>query len=139
MTTTNIGFIIARVFLGGIMLTGGIMHFTIDPVTAYRDDFLNAINATGYLWQMIGAVEIICAIAILTRRYMPLALIVLAPITTIIFTLHLSQVGKVVYKPGGIYIAVPLLLAHLALGWFCRAHYRALFTPQLEKAGPVGR
>jgi putative oxidoreductase len=135
MNAKNIGLIIAQIFLGGIMLSGGIMHFTLDTEKAYHDAFLTAIDATGYLWQMIGAVEIICAIAILTRRYMPLALIVLAPITTVIFTLHLSQVGQVVYKPGGIYIAVPVALAHLALGWYCREQYRALFVPRLGVSG----
>jgi putative oxidoreductase len=133
MNARNIGLIVAQIFLGGIMLTGGIMHFTLDTEKAYHDAFLTAIDATGYLWQMIGAVEILCAIAILTRRYMPLALVVLAPITTVIFTLHVSQVGQVVYKPGGIYIAIPVLLAHLALAWHCREHYKALFAQKLEQ------
>jgi putative oxidoreductase len=132
MSAKNIGLIVAQIFLGGIMLSGGIMHFTLDTEKSYHDAFLTAIDATGYLWQMIGAVEILCAIAILTRRYMLLALIVLAPITTVIFTLHLSQVGQVVYKPGGMYIAVPVALAHLALGWYCREHYRALFVSKLS-------
>jgi uncharacterized membrane protein YphA (DoxX/SURF4 family) len=131
MNAKTIGLIVAQVFLGGIMLSGGYMHFTVNTASAYHDDFLNALEATGYLWQMIGATEIICAIAILTRRFMPLALIVLAPITTIIFTHHLSQIGQVVYKPGGIYIGIPVALAHLALAWYCREHYRALFTPKL--------
>jgi putative oxidoreductase len=127
----NIGLIIAQVFLGGIMLTGGIMHFTLDTEAAYHDKFLTAIDATGYLWQMVGAVELICAVAILTRRYMPLAIVVLAPITTVIFTLHLSQIGQDVYKPGGMYIAVPVLLAHLALAWHCRENYRTLFASKV--------
>jgi putative oxidoreductase len=134
MNAKNIGLIVAQIFLGGIMLTGGIMHFTLDTEASYYDDFLTAIDATGYLWQMIGAVEIIGGIAILTLRYMPLALVVLAPITTVIFTLHLSQVGQEVYKPGGIYIAIPVLLAHLALAWNCREHYKALFAQKLEQA-----
>jgi putative oxidoreductase len=134
MNAKSIGLIVAQVFLGGIMLSGGIMHFTLDTEEAYHDAFLTAIDATGFLWQMVGAVEILCAIAILTRRYMALALVVLAPITTVIFALHLSQVGQVVYKPGGMYVAVPVALAHLALGLYCRPHYRALFVPKLELA-----
>jgi uncharacterized membrane protein YphA (DoxX/SURF4 family) len=133
MNTKNFGLVIAQIFLGGIMLSGGIMHFTIDTEAAYHDAFLTAIDATGYLWQMVGAVEIVCAVAILTRRYMPLALVVLAPITTVIFTLHLSQVGHAVYKPGGIYIAVPVLLAHLILAWHCRKYFRTLFMRNLEQ------
>jgi hypothetical protein len=82
---------------------------------------------------MIGAVEILCAFAILTRLYKPLALVVLAPITTVIFTHHLNQIGEVVYKPSGIYIGIPVALAHLALGWYCRDHYRALFKQKLGK------
>ena len=136
MTMRAIGLIVAQIFLGGIMLSGGIMHFTVNTAAAYHDEFLNGLEATGYLWQVVGAVEILCAVAILTRRYMPLALVVLAPITTVIFLHHLSQVGQVVYKPGGIYIAIPvalahLALAHLALACYCREHYRALFSAKL--------
>jgi uncharacterized membrane protein YphA (DoxX/SURF4 family) len=131
MNAKNIGIIVAQVFLGGIMLSGGFMHFTVDTASAYHDEFLNALEDTGYLCQMIGATEIICAIAILTRRFMPLALIVLAPITTIIFTHHLSQVGQVVYKPDGIYIGIPVVVAHLFLAWHCREHYRDLFAAKL--------
>ncbi len=134
MSPKNFGYVIAQVFLGGNMLSGGIMHFTVNTAAAYHDAFLNALEATGYLWRMIGAIEIICAISILTRLYMPLALIVLAPITMIIFTHHLSQVGQTVFKPGGMYIAVPVALAHLALAWQCRAHYKALFTARLVAA-----
>jgi uncharacterized membrane protein YphA (DoxX/SURF4 family) len=133
MNTKNIGLIVAQIFLGGIMLSGGIMHFTLDTEASYHDAFLTAIDATGYLWQMIGAVEILCAVAILTRLYMPLALVVLAPITTVIFTHHLSQIGEVVYKPGGIYIGIPVALVHLTLGWYCRDHYRGLFAQKIEK------
>jgi putative oxidoreductase len=135
MNAKNIGLIVAQIFLGGIMLSGGIMHFTLDTQEAYHDAFLTAIDATGYLWQMIGAVEIVCAIAILTRRYMPLALVILAPVTTMIFTLHLSQIGQEVYKPGGMFIAIPVALAHLALAWSCRAHYHALFVAKLNMSG----
>jgi hypothetical protein len=133
MNAKNITLIIAQIFLGGIMLSGGIMHFTLDTEKAYHDAFLTAIDATGYLWQMIGAIEIVCAIAILTRQYMALAIIILAPITTIIFTLHFSQIGQAVYKPGGMYIAVPVLMAHLIIAWYCRAHYAALFVQKLNR------
>jgi hypothetical protein len=131
MNPRNISIIVAQVFLGGIMLSGGFMHFTVDTASAYHDKFLNALEDTGYLWQTIGVTEIICAVAILTRRFIPLALIVLAPITTIIFTHHLSQVGQIVYKPGGIYIGIPVVLAHLLLAWHCREHYRGLFVAKL--------
>jgi putative oxidoreductase len=137
MTVKTIGVMIAQVFLGSIMLSGGVMHFSLDTEKAYHDAFLTAIDATGYLWQMIGAVEILCALAIFTRRFMPLALVVLAPITTIIFTHHLSQLGQTVFKPGGIYIAIPVVVAHLVLAWSCRAHYRALFVAKLMEPRQV--
>jgi putative oxidoreductase len=123
--------LVAQIFLGGIMLSGGIMHFTNDPVTTYQSEFLTSLFQTHYLWQMIGIIEIIGGAAVLTRQFLPLALVILAPITTIIFTFHLSEIGKPVLHPGGIYIAIPVVIAHLILAWYCRAHYRAMFAQRI--------
>jgi uncharacterized membrane protein YphA (DoxX/SURF4 family) len=123
--------LVAQIFLGGIMLSGGVMHFTNDPIVTYQSDFLTALYQTHYLWQLIGMIEIIGGSAILARQFMPLALLVLAPITTIIFTFHLSEIGKDVLHPGGIYIAIPVVIAHLVLAWYSRAQYRQLFAQKI--------
>jgi putative oxidoreductase len=123
----NILMIVCQVLLGGIMLSGGIMHFTNDPIVTYQNDFLTAIFKTGYLWEFMGVIEAVCGIAILARRYMPIALIVLAPISLMILTFHISELGKVVVKPGGIYIGVMVALTHAFLAWNYRSYFKSLF------------
>jgi putative oxidoreductase len=113
-----------QIFLGGIMVIGGIMHFTQDPVSTYQNSFLTALYDTGYIWPFIGLVELVCGAAILVRRGTSLALIVLALIILAIFAFHVSEIGQDVLHPGGIYIGTPVLLAHLALAWHYRSYYR---------------
>jgi putative oxidoreductase len=124
----NILMIICQILLGGIMLSGGIMHFTNDPIVTYQNDFLTAIFKTGYLWELMGVFEIICGIAILVRRYMPIALVVLAPISLMILTFHISELGHVVVKPGGIYIGIMVAATHAFLAWNYRSYYKDLLT-----------
>jgi putative oxidoreductase len=127
--------IISRILLGGIMLTGGIMHFLSDPTELYKSEIITAIFRTHYLWELIGAVEIFCGIGILLRRYMPILLVVLAPVSVMVFNYHLFEIGKFNFKPEGFLTSIVILTTHLYLGWCYRGYYRALFTPRDELAG----
>jgi putative oxidoreductase len=124
----NILMIICQILLGGIMLSGGIMHFTQNPITAYQNEFLTAIFKTDYLWELMGVIEVVCGIAILARRFMPITLVILAPISLMILTFHISELGKVVLKPGGIYIGIMVTATHAFLAWQYRSYYKDLFT-----------
>jgi putative oxidoreductase len=119
--------IVLRIALGVLFVSGGIQHFIGDPDISYKSDFINALYATGYLWQLIGAVLTITGLMIIIKKFVPLALIISAPITVIIFTFHLSEIGKIVLRPGGYIIGTIILLLHLGLAWQYRSHYTQLF------------
>lgn len=61
--------------------------------------------------------ELLVALALLTNRMVPLALVVLAPITVNIVLFHL------VLAPAGAPIAVALLVFHLATAWSRRENF----------------
>ena len=124
--------IVSRMLLGGIMLVGGIMQFTVNPIELYNDALIEAIFKSQYLWELLGAIEIFCGIGILLRRYMPILLVILAPVSVMIFNFHLSQIGKFDSQPYGVLLGFTIITTHLYLGWCYRNYYRALFTPRDE-------
>jgi uncharacterized membrane protein YphA (DoxX/SURF4 family) len=62
---------VARLILGVLFITGGVMHFTADA-TLHHSIFIDQLVATGYMWQFIGIVELISGILLLTPQYVVL-------------------------------------------------------------------
>jgi putative oxidoreductase len=113
-----------RIILGVLMLLGAVTHVTNAKEGAMADSaFITAMVNTGYLWPIIGTVELLMGVAILAGRFVPLALIVLAPITLNILLFHLSHPNH----PDGIGIALAIILPHLGLAWLYREHFSSLF------------
>lgn len=99
-----------QMMLGFLMLSGGIMHFTV-PAARWHLLLIDALKATGYIWELIGVVNMVGGAALLAGRFVPLALIVLAPVSLNILLIHLANPGA-----GGIPIGVIVAGLHLALG-----------------------
>ncbi len=84
--------LVARLLLGIILVTFGLNKF-IDFMPALElpqaaTDFFGAIIGTGYLFQVIAIVEIFTGITLLINRYVPLGLVLMAPITVNIILFH---------------------------------------------------
>jgi uncharacterized membrane protein YphA (DoxX/SURF4 family) len=113
-----------RIILGVLMLLGALTHITNVKEGAMAESaFITAMVNTGYLWPIIGTIELLAGVAILAGRFVPIALIVLAPVTLNILFFHLSQPSH----PDGIGIALAIILPHLGLAWLYREHYANLF------------
>jgi uncharacterized membrane protein YphA (DoxX/SURF4 family) len=113
-----------RIILGVLMLLGALTHITNLKEGAMADSaFITAMVNTGYLWPIIGTIELLAGVAILAGRFVPIALIVLAPVTLNILFFHLSQPSH----PDGIGIALAIILPHLGLAWLYREHFSSLF------------
>jgi uncharacterized membrane protein YphA (DoxX/SURF4 family) len=118
-----------RIILGVLMLLGALTHVTNAKEGAMADSaFITAMVNTGYLWPILGTVELLAGLAILAGRFVPLALIVLAPITLNILFFHLSQPSH----PDGIGIALAIILPHLGLAWLYREHFSSLFKQNVS-------
>jgi putative oxidoreductase len=89
----------ARLILGLMMTLFGLnffLHFIpIPPPSEAMGQFLGALINSGFVMQIVKVIEISCGILLLFNMFVPLALILLAPIVVNIFCTHafLDQQG----------------------------------------------
>ena len=135
--------IILRLVLGSIFLFYGLdAYFHFMPVTNVSDsagEFIAALINSGYLWTLTKVGETVGGLMLLTNFYVPLALVLLAPIVVNIFCFHLfmNPAGWAI----GIYpVGVTIVVAELLLAWFYREYFQSLFVrsaiPQVSQGEP---
>jgi len=88
--------------------------------------FVEAIVGSGYLWQVLKIAEVAVAIALLSGRFVPLALVVLSPIVVNIVGFHLTM------EPEGTALALLLVVLLAFLAWAYRASFRPLFKSDAQ-------
>ena len=117
---------IVRVLLGLMFLVFGLNGF-VNFIPAPKDmpqEIMNVIGALmkgGYMTVVSGA-EVLVAVLLLTNRFVPLALALLAPIIVGIITYHVAM------QPATIGPGIVVLLMELYLAWA----YRGAFRPMLR-------
>ena len=119
---------VARVLLGlGFFVFGlnGFLNF-IPPPSAPPPEgamsFAIALAQTGYMFPLIKGTETLAGLLLLTRRCVPLALILLAPVLVNIIAFH------VFLAPSGSAIAFALVGLELFVAWSYRRSFRTLFA-----------
>lgn len=114
----------ARFLLGGIFfvfgLNGFLQFLAAPPMPAKALAFAAALGATGYMFPLIKGIEVIAGLLLLSNRFVPLALTLLAPIIVNIALFH------TVLAPG-LGMVVVLLATEIFLAW----SYRKAFAPML--------
>ena len=91
--------------------------------------FLGALAATGYMFPLIKGTETLVGALLLTNRFVPLALVLLAPVMVNIVAFH----G--VLEPTSLGMPVALLAMHLYLAWTYRRSYTAVLAARALPAG----
>lgn len=121
----------ARLFLGLVFTVFGLnffLHFITPPAPPARAAaFAGALFGSGYFFQMLKVTEIAAGLLLLTGRFVPLTLAVLAPIVINIVAFHLFL------APAGLALPIAVLAAELYLAWA----YRAAFVPMLRARTPL--
>jgi uncharacterized membrane protein YphA (DoxX/SURF4 family) len=116
----------ARVLLGLIFFVfglNGFLQFLPTPPPPERAmAFMGALAATGYMFPLIKSVEVIGGVLLLSNRFVPLALAILAPNVVNIVLFH------AVLAPGGLAVALFVLALELFAAW----SYRDAFAPLLH-------
>lgn len=84
--------------------------------------FMDGINASVYMMTTIKVIELICAVAFLSGRFVPLATVVIFPINVNILLFHAFL------APEGLLVAILLMLGNLFLAWYYRDRYKAMLT-----------
>lgn len=84
--------------------------------------FAGALAASGYMLQLIGATQLVAGVLLLVNRFVPLALLLLAPffVNSVAFHLCLER--------SGLPMALGFTAIELYLAWVHRAAYRPLFV-----------
>jgi len=101
----------------------GFLHFLPQPpMSGPAGDFAGAMAAAGYLFPLVKGTEVIVGLLLLTNRYVPLALTILAPVMVNILAFHAFL------APAG--LGLPLVLA--ALGVYLAYAHRESFAPVLR-------
>ena len=84
---------IVRILLGVMLLIFGankFLHFIpMEPPTGAAGEFLNSLGATGYIFPLVGILEVAIGVMLLLKKWVPFSLILLAPITINILLFHL--------------------------------------------------
>ena len=107
----------------------GFLNFMPTPdVPASAGAFLGALAATGYMFPVIKGVEVIVGALLLSNRFVPLALTLLAPIMVNIVLFH------AVLAPAGLGMVLTLLALQLYLAWSYRDSFRAVLTAHARSA-----
>ena len=136
--------IILQLILGSIFFIYGLDGFfqfmPSKTVSEPAGALIGALIDSGYLWILLKATEILGGFLLLANSYVPLALVLLAPIVVNIFCFHLfmNPAGWAV----GIYpVGVTIVVAEVALAWLYREYFQSLFvrkaTAQLPQIGSL--
>jgi uncharacterized membrane protein YphA (DoxX/SURF4 family) len=120
----------ARALLGLLFFVLGLnklLHFIPQPPAAGAAAvFAGGLAASHYFFPLLAVTEITAGAALLVRRYVPLALTVLAPIVVNIVGFHLFL------APGELPVAIVVLGLELFLAWSYRASFRTLLRAHDE-------
>jgi hypothetical protein len=122
----------ARITLGLVFavfgLNGFIGFIPQPPHDGGAGQFIAALAATGYMFPLIKAVELVTGVLLLVGRYVPLALTLLAPVVVNIVAFHAFL------EPHTIGLPLVTLGLGLYLAWTDRAAYAPLFAARSADA-----
>jgi len=123
----------ARVILGLIFVVfglNGFFHFIENPeMNEPMTALMMALGGTGYFMVIVKAVEVVSGLMILTGRFLPLGLILLAPVSVHIFFAHLML------DQAGLPMAIVIIVLQLFLAFAYRDSYSELLQPNAKPTG----
>lgn len=122
----KIAAIIIRVLMGLMFAFASIAYFfKLVPQPELTENikiFMDGIEASVYLMTTVKIFELLCAVAFLSGRFVPLAAVVIFPINLNILLFH------VFLDPSTLPIAVLLIFGNLFLAYFYRDKYTAILS-----------
>lgn len=123
--------IVARVLLGLVYLGASVTFLLkMAPVPTDLPENLKAFNAgmeaSGYMMNLVKVTELVCGLLLISGFFVPLALVVTAPIVLNIFFVHAFL------APEGLPLAIIMGVITIYLSFFSpySPKIRALFSPK---------
>jgi len=128
-------YVLARLGLGGMLFAFGLaslLQLAPQPqLEGAAAQYMGGLAAAGYFFPLLKVTEVLVGLALLTNRFVPLALVVLAPITLHIVAFHAAL------APAGIAPGLFILATHLAVAWERRAAFEGVLQVRPPVASPV--
>lgn len=125
---TRIATLLSRVLLGLVFFVFGLdgfFHFVPQPtsgIPAGAMAFGGALMSTGYMFPLIKGTEVLVGAMLLANRFVPLALVILAPVVVNIVAFHFFL------APAGLALPIVIAIVQSYLAWTHRAAYKPLFA-----------
>jgi hypothetical protein len=120
----------ARILLGLVFLVfglNGFLPFLPQPqMVGKAGEFVGGLVAAGYIFPLLFVIYTATGVALLSGRFVPLALTILAPVVVNIVAVH------VLLDPSGIPLAVLTLGLEVYLAWAYRVAFRPLLRSRHE-------
>jgi hypothetical protein len=119
---------VARILLGlpfAIFGLNAFLNFIPPPTTPLPEEamaFAGALMKSGYMMPLIGLTQSIVGVLLVTNRFVPLALALLAPFLVNALAFH------VFLERSGLPLTLVFAALELYLAWAYRAAYRPLFA-----------
>ena len=127
--------LVTRILLGLIFLAYGLdgfLHFMPPHQASARANvFVSALIDSGFIWQLMKGTQVLSGVLLLTDWYVPLALVLLAPIITIIFCMQLFL------APASLPVGSSIAVLELALAWFYRDYFKSVLVRKAAIAQPA--
>lgn len=118
----------ARVLMGLVFFVFGLdgfLHFVPQPTEPPSEGALSfglALMKSGYMFPLIKGTEVVVGALLLSNRFVPLALVLIAPVVVNIFAFHAFL------APSGLIIASVIVALEFYLTWVYRSAYRPLLA-----------
>jgi uncharacterized membrane protein YphA (DoxX/SURF4 family) len=127
----------ARILLGFIFLVFGLNGFlNFLPQSGNIPEaalaFAGALMKTRYMFPLIKGTEVIVGVLLLSNRFVPLALALVAPIVVNIFAFH------AILAPAGIGLSAVIVAIVAYLAWSYRDAYRPMLAARVAPSGQRG-
>ena len=127
----------ARILLGVLFVVfgaNGLLHFLpMPPMSGPPAEFAGALAATGYMFPLIKGTEIVSGLLLLSNRFVPLALTLLAPVIVNIVAFHAFL------APSGIALPILVLALELFLARSYRDAFRGVLAARVQPAAEARR
>lgn len=121
----------ARIFLGLVFtvfgLNGFLQFLPMPEMAPEAGAFMGALGATGYMFPLIKGTEVLAGLLLLSGRFVPLAITLLAPITVNILLFHVVLAPA----PG---LPLALIAAQIYLAYVHRDVFHPILQAQPLKA-----
>ena len=120
----KIAMIIVRTLMGLLFLFASVTFlfklFPIPPMEGTVKTFNDGLMSVGYFFPLLKITELICGLAFVTGRFVPLATVVIAPIIVniLMFQAFIDHTG--------LPIAIFLVLANIFVAYYYRTSYAGL-------------